>query len=93
MTEEEARELEQANADLKEQVAQKDRRIEELEACLIGALLRIEDWKDDKGKIVTTVANPLPVTAWGASHAPNGKRVAKHLVGKKVIRGNPFCKC
>jgi transposase len=43
MREEEARELEEAYAELKEQVAQKDHRIEELEAYLMRALLRIEE--------------------------------------------------
>ena len=37
MTEEEARKLEKENADLKEQMAKKDQRIEELEAYLIRA--------------------------------------------------------
>jgi transposase len=43
MTEEEARKLEKAYAELKEEAAQKDHRIEELEALLMGALLRIEE--------------------------------------------------
>src|SRR5260370_40765938 len=43
MTEEEARRLRQENADLKEEVARKDRRIEELEGRLLSALLRIEE--------------------------------------------------
>ncbi|HEX4203866.1 MAG TPA: IS66 family transposase [Ktedonobacteraceae bacterium] len=43
MTEEEARQLRQEIGELKEEVAQKDRRIEELEGLLIGALLRIEE--------------------------------------------------
>ncbi len=53
MTEEEARELEQANTDLKEQVAQKDRRIQELEARLMGGsvIVHKRNEKDSKGKI------------------------------------------
>src|SRR6266700_7568568 len=43
MTEEEARQLEKAYADLKEEAAQKDCRIEELEALLMRAVLRIEE--------------------------------------------------
>jgi diadenosine tetraphosphate (Ap4A) HIT family hydrolase len=43
MTEEEARELEKAYTDLKEQAGQKDYRIEELEVLLMRALLRIEE--------------------------------------------------
>jgi transposase len=43
MTEEEARKIEQENTELKEQLAQKDRRREELEARLMGALLRMEE--------------------------------------------------
>src|SRR5260370_39323910 len=43
MTEEEARQLRQELAVLKEEAAQKDRRIEELEGLLMSALLRIEE--------------------------------------------------
>jgi transposase len=43
MTEEEAKQLREAHEKLKEEVAQKDRRIEELEGLLISALLRIEE--------------------------------------------------
>jgi predicted RNase H-like nuclease (RuvC/YqgF family) len=43
MTEEEARQLKQEKASLKEEAAQKDRRIEELEGLLMSALLRIEE--------------------------------------------------
>ena len=43
MTEEEARKLEKAYAELKEEAAQKDRRIEELEALLMRAVLRVEE--------------------------------------------------
>src|SRR5450631_3317166 len=43
MTEEEAKHLAKAYADLKEQAAQKDQRIGELEGLLMGALLRIEE--------------------------------------------------
>ena len=43
MTEEEENQLRQENAALKEAVAQKDRRIEELEGLLMSALLRIEE--------------------------------------------------
>lgn len=43
MTEEEASQLRKENAELKEELARKDRRIEELEGLLSGALLRIEE--------------------------------------------------
>src|SRR5260370_26823687 len=43
MTEEEAKHLRQENAELKEALTQKDRRIEELEGLLMSALLRIEE--------------------------------------------------
>lgn len=43
MTEEETRQLKQEIAKLKEEAARKDRRIEELEALLMGAVLRIEE--------------------------------------------------
>ncbi len=45
MTEEEIRHLQQAYAELKEETAQKDRRIEELEGLLMSALLSIEELK------------------------------------------------
>jgi transposase len=50
MTEEEAKQLKQAYADLKEQVVQKDQRIEELEGLLIGAMLRIEELERRQAK-------------------------------------------
>ncbi|EFH85056.1 IS66 family transposase [Ktedonobacter racemifer] len=43
MTEEEAQQLRKEHAELKEEVARKDRRIEELEGLLLSALLRIEE--------------------------------------------------
>src|SRR5260370_32612759 len=43
MTEEEAKHLRQENAELKEELVRKDRRIEELEGLLMSALLRIEE--------------------------------------------------
>jgi len=43
MTEEEMGQLKQAYANLKEEMAEKDRRIEELEGLLMGALLRLEE--------------------------------------------------
>jgi len=50
MTEEEARELKAAYASLKDQAEQKDRRIEELEAFLMRALLRVEELERRLGK-------------------------------------------
>lgn len=43
MTEEEASHLRKENAELKEALARKDQRIEELEGLLMSALLRIEE--------------------------------------------------
>jgi transposase len=43
MTEEEANQLRQEHAALKEAIAQRDRRIEELEGLLMSAVLRIEE--------------------------------------------------
>lgn len=43
MTEEEASQLRKENAELKEDLARKDQRIEELEGLLVSALLRIEE--------------------------------------------------
>lgn len=50
MTEEEIQQLKKENADLKEALAQKERRIEELEGLLMGALLRIEELERRAGK-------------------------------------------
>lgn len=50
MTEEEVRKLQETNRELKEQVEQKDRRIEELEGLLMSALLRIEELERRLGK-------------------------------------------
>lgn len=62
MTEEEENQLRQENAALKEAVAQKDRRIEELEGLLMSALLRIEELErrlasDARGTRVKRVEN------------------------------------
>jgi transposase len=50
MREEEARQLREEQAALKAEVAQKDRRIEELESLLMAALLRIEELERRLGK-------------------------------------------
>jgi transposase len=74
MTEETREQLEQANADLKEQVAQKDRRIEELEARLVGALLRIEELERRAGK--TSQNSSKPPSSDGLKHTvkPRAKK-------------------
>jgi cell division septum initiation protein DivIVA len=43
MKEEEASQLRKENAELKEELARKEQRIEELEGLLVSALLRIEE--------------------------------------------------
>jgi transposase len=70
MTDEEAIQLKQAFADLQqaflnlqEEVAQKDRRIEELEALLMRALLRNDELERRQAKIVITVASRLRAMA------------------------------
>jgi transposase len=50
MTEEEIHQLRKENADLKEALAQKNQRIEEVEGLLMGALLRIEELERRAGK-------------------------------------------
>jgi transposase len=50
MTEEEARQMKEENAALKAECAQKGHRIEELEALLMAALLRIEERERRVGK-------------------------------------------
>jgi len=50
MTEEEIQQLRKEHAELKEALAQKEQRIEELEGLLMGALLRIEELERRAGK-------------------------------------------
>ncbi len=78
MTEEEVRDLEKAYAELKEQAAQKDGRIEELEVLLMRALLRIEELERGWRRIATTVASHPPATVLDASWASNAKRVPSY---------------
>jgi transposase len=77
MTEETREQLEQANADLKEQVAQKDRRIEELEARLMGALWRIEELERRTGK-----------NSQNSSKPPSSDGL-KHTVKPRAKKGKP----
>lgn len=60
MTEEESRELEKAYAALKKEAAQKDSRIEELEALLMRASLRIEELERRLAKNSHTSHKPPP---------------------------------
>jgi transposase len=59
MTEEEVREIQKAYRELKEHVEQKDRRIEELEAFLMRALLRVEELERRLGKDSYNSSKPV----------------------------------
>jgi len=50
MTEEEVSHLRKENTELKEALARKDQRIEELEGLLMSALLRIEEQDEAAGE-------------------------------------------
>lgn len=87
MTEEEARELEQAYADLKEQAAQKDRRIEELEAHLMGALLRIEELERRQRKDSHNSSKPPSSDGFGRKPAGQRKKSGKPSGGQQGHQG------
>ncbi len=77
MTEEEARKLEQAYAELKEEAAQKDHRIEELEGFLMRALLRIEELERRVGK--DSHNSSKPPSSDGLGRKPREQRTADRV--------------
>ncbi len=87
MTEEEARKLEQAYADLKEEAAQKDRRIEELEARLIGALLRIEELERRQRKDSHNSSKPPSSDGMGRKPREQRKKSGKPSGGQTGHQG------
>jgi transposase len=88
MTEEEVRELEQANADLKEQVAQKDRRIQELEARLMRALLRIEELERQQRKDSHNSSKPPSSDGLGRKPRAHRKKSGKSSGGQPGHQGH-----
>jgi transposase len=88
MTEEEARKLDQANAELKEQVAQKDRRIEELEARLMGALLRIEELERQQRKDSRNSSKPPSSDGLGRKPRAHRKKSGKSAGGQTGHQGH-----
>ncbi len=90
MAEEEARKLEDENAELKEQVAQKDRRIEELEARLIGALLRIEELERRQRKDSHNSSKPPSSDGLGRKPRSQRKKSGKSSGGQKGHQGHSF---
>jgi Family of unknown function (DUF6444) len=84
MTEEEAKELKKADAELNEQAEQKDRRIEELEALLMRALLRIEELERRLGK--DSHNSSKPPSSDGLGRKPSKQRKKRGCNLRKVER-------
>jgi transposase len=87
MTEEEARKLEQAYAELKEEAAQKDRRIEELEALLMRALLRIEELERRQRKDSHNSSKPPSSDGLGRKPREQRKKSGKPSGGQTGHQG------
>lgn len=87
MTEEEARELEKAYAELKEQAAQKDGRIEELEALLMRALLRIEELERRLAKDSHNSSKPPSSDGLGRKPGKQSKKSGKLSGGQRGHQG------
>lgn len=81
--EEKVRKLEKENANLKEQMVKKNQRIEELDASLMRAILRIEELERRLGKDSHNSSNPRPVMAWVANLGSYEQRVKSAQVDKK----------
>src|SRR5258708_17951708 len=88
MTEEEARELKKAYAELKEQAEQKDHRIEELEALLMRAVLRIEELERRLGKDSHNSSKPPSSDGLGRKPGKQRKKSEKRSGGQKGHPGN-----
>lgn len=88
MTEEEAKNLEKAYADLKEQVAQKDRRIEELEGLLMGALLRIEELERRVAKDSRKSSKPPSSDGYGRTPGKPRSQSGKPSGGQSGHQGH-----
>jgi transposase len=88
MTEEEARELEKAYAELKEQAGQKDGRIEELEALLMRALLHIEELERRLGKDSRNSSKPPSSDGLGRKPGKHRKKSGKPSGGQAGHQGH-----
>src|SRR5215469_15358246 len=73
MTQEEVKQLKQELAALKEEAAQKDRRIEELEGLLMSALLRIEELERRQAKDSHNSSRPPSSDGLGRKVLPRKK--------------------
>ncbi len=87
MTEEEVRKLEKAYAELKEEAAQKDRRIEELEALLMRAVLRIEELERRGAKDSHNRSKPPSSDGLGRKPREPRKQSGKPSGGQKGHQG------
>ena len=88
MTEEEAREREKAYAELKEQAAQKDQRIQELEGLLMGALLRIEELERRLAKDSHNSSKPPSSDGLGRKPGKPRKKCGKPSGGQSGHQGH-----
>jgi transposase len=84
---EEARKLEQENAELKEQVARQERRIEELEARLMGAFLRIEELERRQRKDSHNSSKPPSSDGLGRKPRSHRKKSGKSSGGQTGHQG------
>ncbi len=87
MTEEEARQLRQELAVLKEEAAQKDRRIEELEGLLMSALLRIEELERRLAKDSHNSSKPPSSDGFSRKASPR-KKSGKPSGGQRGHQGH-----
>jgi transposase len=88
MTDEEARDLKKAYADLKEQAEQKDRRIEELEALLMRALLRLEELERRLGKNSHNSSKPPSSDGLGRKPSKHRKKSERPSSGQPGHQGH-----
>lgn len=88
MTEEEARKLQKENADLKEQLAKKDQRIEELEAFLMRAVLRVEELERRVGKDSHNSSKPPSSDGLGRKPGKQRTKSQKQSGGQKGHPGS-----
>jgi transposase len=88
MTEEEAKQLENAYAELTEQAAQKDQRIEELEALLIRAMLRIEELERRLAKDSHNSSKPPSSDGLGRKPGKQREKRGKPWGGQKGHEGH-----
>jgi transposase len=88
MTEEEVKQLEKAYAELKEQSARKDQRIEELEAFLMRALLRIEELERRLAKDSHNSSKPPSSDGLGRKPRMQKKKSGKPSGGQKGHQGH-----